>query len=368
MAVHVQLLLRQWQRFAAGHAQLPLHQIEAGDGFGHRVLDLQPRVHLHEIKPDPHAPRCAWFAAPRGGCATLGRPGGGAPMRLVQALHDELHGTGAHVVHRPGRRHRSGAHLRAQLGRHARRGRFFQHLLVAPLHRAVALEQIHAVAVRVAKHLDLDVARALGVFLHQHGVAAEAVDGLTLARSERGGKVLSLLHRAHALAAAAGAGLDQHRVTDAVGLVLQQGGVLIRAVVARHQRHASALHQSLGLGLQAHGLDGAGGRADEHQTGLGAGVGKGFVLAQETVAGVDGLRAGGLGGIEDALPLQVAVFRRAGADVHRLVAGRHVFGAGVGVGIHGHGAQAHAAGGGGDAAGDFTAVGDQDFFKHGVPP
>jgi hypothetical protein len=32
---------------------------------------------------------------------------------------------------------------------------------VAALHRTVALEQVHALALRVAKHLDFDVARAL---------------------------------------------------------------------------------------------------------------------------------------------------------------------------------------------------------------
>ena len=40
--------LRQRQRLARGHAQLPLHQVEAGDHLGDRMLDLQPGVHLHE--------------------------------------------------------------------------------------------------------------------------------------------------------------------------------------------------------------------------------------------------------------------------------------------------------------------------------
>ena len=36
------------QRLAGGDAELPLDQIEPGDRLGHRMLDLQPRVHLHE--------------------------------------------------------------------------------------------------------------------------------------------------------------------------------------------------------------------------------------------------------------------------------------------------------------------------------
>ena len=135
-------------------------------------------------------------------------------------------------------------------------------------------------------------------------------------------------------------------------------------MVAGHQGHAGLFHQLLGFGLQAHGLDGRCGRANEHQPRSGAGVGKFFVLAQKTVAGVDGLGAGGLGRSNDALPLQVAVFGGAAANVHGLIARGHMLGVGIGIGIHGDGLHPQAAGGGGHAAGDFTAISDQDFFKH----
>ena len=38
------------EALAARDAQLPFDQIDPGDRLGHRVLDLQPRVHLHEIE------------------------------------------------------------------------------------------------------------------------------------------------------------------------------------------------------------------------------------------------------------------------------------------------------------------------------
>ena len=38
------------KRLAHRDAQLPLDQIDAGDRLGHRMLDLQPRVHLHEVE------------------------------------------------------------------------------------------------------------------------------------------------------------------------------------------------------------------------------------------------------------------------------------------------------------------------------
>src|SRR3546814_1170397 len=47
----------------------------------------------------------------------------------------------------------------------AGRGRFLDHLLVAALHRTVALAQVDRVALAVGQHLDLDVARRSGAHI-----------------------------------------------------------------------------------------------------------------------------------------------------------------------------------------------------------
>jgi hypothetical protein len=107
-------------------------------------------------------------------------------------LSDELDRAGADVADGLGRVDRRLAHRGAALGRHAGRRRLFEHLLVAALHRAVALEQVHAVAVAVAEDLDLDVARALQVFLDQHVLVAEGRLRLALAGGQRIGEVLAL--------------------------------------------------------------------------------------------------------------------------------------------------------------------------------
>ena len=127
----------------------------------------------------------------------------------------------------------------------------------AALERALKhypLAEVDDVAVAVAEDLDLDVPRPRDITLDQHVVVAEGGLGLALAAGQRGGKVPGLLDTPHALAAAAGAGLDEHRVADAVRLGGQQRGVVVVAVVAGHQRHAGTLHQRLGRGLAAHGL------------------------------------------------------------------------------------------------------------------
>ena len=61
-----------------------------------------------------------------------------------------------------------------------RRRRFLDDLLVAPLDRAFALEQVDDVSVLVAKHLDLDVARVLDELLDEDAVVAERAPGLGL--------------------------------------------------------------------------------------------------------------------------------------------------------------------------------------------
>ena len=44
-------LVHHRQRFPRRHPQLPFHQVEPGDHFGNRMLDLQPGVHLKKEEP-----------------------------------------------------------------------------------------------------------------------------------------------------------------------------------------------------------------------------------------------------------------------------------------------------------------------------
>ena len=50
VAVEHDVLLLQFERAAGGDADLLAHDVDAGDRFGHRMLDLQARVHLDEIE------------------------------------------------------------------------------------------------------------------------------------------------------------------------------------------------------------------------------------------------------------------------------------------------------------------------------
>ena len=146
--------LAQLELGAGGDLDLPAHQVDRGDRLGDRVLDLDPGVHLEEEE------------------------------RAV-LVDQELGRAGADVADRLGQPQRGRAEGRAAARAAAGRGRLLEHLLVAPLHRAVALGQVDAVPVGVAQDLDLDVPRVLDVALEQHRVVAERRQGLAPGRLDR---------------------------------------------------------------------------------------------------------------------------------------------------------------------------------------
>ena len=265
MAVDAHIGLRQRQRLARRDAELPLDQIEPGDRLGHRMLDLQPRVHFHE----PEAVR----------------------PQALRAVGDELDRAGALIADRARGLGRGAAHRVAHRRRHAGRRRFLDHLLVAALQRAVALVEMDDVAVAVGEHLHLDVARRGDVFLDQHARIAERRLRLARRAFQRGVELGVLVDAAHALAAAARDRLDQHRIADLVGLLLEELRVLQFAVIAGHDRHAGLLHQRLGPVLQPHGADRGRRRSDEHDAGRRAGFGELRILRQEAVARMDAVCA-----------------------------------------------------------------------------
>jgi len=327
------LRLADRKRLAAGDADLPGDQIEAGDGFGDRVLDLQAGIHFHEEK-------------------------------FATGVEQEFHRAGTDVADGLGGLYRSFAHGAAQLGGEAWRWRLFNHFLMAALDRAVAFVQVQAVAVLVGEDLDFHMARFEHVFFHQHARVAERRLRLALGGRQRLGQVRLALDHLHALAAATGGGLEQHRVANLFRGSTEGFHVLRFAVVARHQRHAGFFHQRLGGGLAAHGVDGGGGWAEEDQPGLFDGAGELGVLREKAVARMDRLGAAGLGRLDQLVDAQVTVGRLGAAQVDANIGFVGMARAGVDGAVHRNGGQAHGLGGAHHAAGDLAAVGNQEGRYH----
>lgn len=109
-------------RLAGGYAQLLFDDIRAGDLLGHRVLNLNTGVHLHEVE-------------------------------TTVLVEEELDGAGVLVARGSNRLDGRDAHGSTDLVGERRRRRFLEQLLMTALQRAIALAQRDAVAVLVGKDL-----------------------------------------------------------------------------------------------------------------------------------------------------------------------------------------------------------------------
>ena len=187
---------------------------------------------------------------------------------------------------------------------------------------------------------------------------------LPLRRLERLRGAVRPLDDLHPLAAAARGGLDQQRVADRPAELQQLLDRADRVGRAGDDRHARVLHHPPRPRLLAHQLDRRRRRADPDEPRVLDGARERRVLGEEPVAGMHGARAGALGGLHEALDLQIALGRRRRADQIRLVGERDVQRAAVGLGVDRHRPDPELPQRPEDADGDLPAVGDENLVEH----
>ena len=328
---------RSLERLPVGDAQLACHQVDVGDLLGDRVLDLDARIHLDE--------------------------------HVVAALvEQELHRARIRVVDLARERDRVSAHLVAQFGGKVWRRREFDDLLVAALHAAVALEQMHHVTVLVGQDLHLDVARVEHRLLEIDHRIAERRLGLAAGRLDGLGQRRRIGHPPHTAPAAAGHRLDEQRE-----LQPRRGR---HQLLDRRRRRRGVQHRQAGIarrrdgpGLISRQLKDFGTRTDERDPRIRARRGQLRILRQETVSRVDGIGTGLLRDADDLVDRQVGAHRMAHvADLIRLVGLQPVLGVAVLVRVDRDGGDAHLVGGPESPDRDLTAIGHQDFGYHALPP
>ena len=235
---------------------------------------------------------------------------------------------------------------------------------MAPLDRAVAFADVHAVAVAVHDDLDLHVARLLQPLLEVQGVVAEGRPRLRTADGEGLLQLARGADHAHAAAAAARGGLDQHGVADALGLRQGVGVVAQHLGRAGHRGQPVARQQVARARLGGEPLQHLGRRPDEGQA-VGPGhLGERVVLGEEAVARVDGVTAGDDGGRQDGRRREVAPLGLRRADADGLVGQLHGPRVAVGLAVGHDGPDAHAPARAQDAQGDLAAVRDEDPLEH----
>ena len=331
VTIQLYVVLRQSQRFARGHAQLPFHKVDPGDGLGHGVFHLQPGIHFHEVE-------------------------------LSVAVEQKLHRAGPDVTDGAGRAHRRLANACAQRGIHGGRGRFFNDFLVPALYRAVAFAQVNHVSMAVGQHLNFDVARRHHGALQDQLAVAKGHLGLRARRGQCLRQQGLVVYQSHAAPATAGGSLHHDWKADVCRGGQQSRVALIVALIARYAGHSGRQHQPLGLRLVAHGADGGPRRADEHESGRVHRIGEVCVLGQKAIARVHCVRPGARCGLDQGGDVQVGIVRRGPTDAHGLVGGEHVGRAAVSLRVNSHRAIPQETRGTHDADGDLAAVGDQ----HGV--
>ena len=224
---------------------------------------------------------------------------------------------------------------------------------------------MHNIALRVAKHLHLDMARPLEIALEEDSVISERARRLALRADKGARKFVGARHNTHAAAAAAGRGFDQHGIPDALGFGRERCGILRLAVITGHHGHAMPFHQRLCRGFRAHRADRLGRRSDEDKAGFRAGLGKIRILGQKAIAGMDRLGAARTRRLDDRRDIQITLARRRRTDPPCLVRHRDMQCVCIGVGIDRDRRDAHSPRRAADAAGDLAAIGDQDFSEHG---
>ncbi len=219
------------------------------------------------------------------------------------------------------------ADLFDQLARNAGRRSLLHHLLVAPLHRAVALAQVHGVLVLVGQHLDFDVPRVLQVLLEVDRWIAERGAGLGLGHLHRVDQRRFGVDDPHAPAAAAARCLDDHGVAHRLRQTPDLHRVIGQlAFRAGYARHARLDHGLLGRDLVAHDADRFRRRPDELEPALFDPLGKVGVLREEAVARVDRLRIGHFRRRNDGGHVEIALGRLRRADAHGLLGQLDVLG------------------------------------------
>ena len=134
MAFDNDIALRERQLHIGSHHDLGFNDIDTGDVFGYGMLHLYTRIHLDEIK--------------------------------LAVLIQKLKSAGATVANFFTCCDTTLANFVYKFAGNARCRRFFNHFLVTPLHRTIALAQIHRVFKFVGQDLDFNVPWVLQVFLH----------------------------------------------------------------------------------------------------------------------------------------------------------------------------------------------------------
>ena len=144
------VFLRERQFLAVRNTNLLTNEVDAGDHFRHRVLDLDPRIHLDEVE--------------------------------ISILIEEFHRARAAIAHFLDCLGDNRADFLALSLIEGGRGRFLEYFLVSALQRTIALPQVTDIAMRVGDQLDFDMPWFAEIFIQIDCIIAKRCYGFGLLR------------------------------------------------------------------------------------------------------------------------------------------------------------------------------------------
>ncbi|MCY1220949.1 hypothetical protein D9M72_329860 [compost metagenome] len=285
VTVEADVFLRGNARFRRAYGvtvedvDLRLDDVDASHDFRDGVLHLNARVDLDEVE-----------------LAGVG-------------IHQILDRAGADIARRTGDHQRIVGKLLALRIREVGRRRALDDLLVAALDRAVALEEMHDIAVGIAEDLAFDVAGAFDELFEIDLVLAEGGLGLALGFGHLADQVFRVANGAHAASATAPGGLEHDRIADLGGEAMDFLFVLRQRIGGRHDRHADGDGEIARGNLVAELAHRRRARTDEDDAGGIAGIDEFGAFRKQAVTRMDGIGAGEPGDADHLVDRQVALDR-----------------------------------------------------------
>ena len=329
-------LLRGQGQFGAVQARsrrdedLRTHEVDAGDLFGHGVLDLNARVHLDE-----------------------------EPFVAVVVV-EEFDRARVVVTDAPGDFDRRVAEIGADFVRQIDRRSHLDHLLVAALHRAVAFVQVKNAAVRIAEDLHLNVLGSRDIFFEKDGGVAEGATRFAAGLVKKRDEIAFLADHAHAASTAPEGRFDDEREADFFRDFDRLGAVVDGFLRSGEDGNAEFDRQSARGGFVAHHFEQLRSRTDEGEASVLAGAGEMGVFGEKTVAGMDHVHPAIEGQPDNALNVEISPDRAfAAAHDVSLVGLESVDGEAVFLRVDRNGPHMELVGGPENTDGDLAAVGHE---------
>ena len=319
---------------ALGHADLGLDDVDAGHFLGDGVFHLYAGIDLDEVK------------------------------RARIGLHEEFHGAGVSVTGGGCEVQGMAAKRVALPGIQIGRRRTLNQLLVAPLHRAVAFEEMDQVAVGIAQYLHFNVAGLTHEFFQVDLIVAESREGFAPRHGDFRAQTGRIVDHPHPASAAAPTGLEHQRKAHDFGQLERGVEIVGERAGGRHHRHTGRLRELPRAHLVSDLAHHVARRPDEDQPGRAAGVGELGVLGEKAVARVHGVDPGFPGDAQDGPNVQVGAQCLAGfAYGIALIGLEPMQRKAVFVRVNGNRSDAEFAGRAHHANGDLATVGNQQFVN-----